>query len=141
MLNQKIDRHQFLKKAGFKGAALFAVYCAGVSCLPEEATPLQEGVLLSLDLTNSNNSNLNEIGGYIVQNTVVVARTTDGFIAATQICSHENKRGIIFKNDEFYCTDHGARFDQAGKGLNKDGSKGIKIYTVSKNGNTLTVSA
>lgn len=70
----------------------------------------------------------------------MVANNGGNFIAATQICSHENKGKVIFRDSEWYCTDHGARFALNGSGLNKDGSKGLSIYQASQPGDILTIS-
>jgi len=138
----KIKRNEFLKELGFKGSALFALYCTGVSCLPADVNPLvgdAANTSLSVDLSDNLNSNLLKNGGYIIRNGIVVANNNGSYIAATQICSHENKRAIIFRNNEWYCPEHGARFSQAGQGLNKDGSKGIKVYSIGQEGNTLNI--
>ncbi len=136
----KIKRNEFLKELGFKGSALFALYCTGVSCLPSDVQPQQSlNEALNIDLGNAANSNLLRDGGFIIQNAVVVANNGGSYIAATQICSHDNKRQVIFQDGEWYCTDHGARFALNGSGLNKDGSKGLNIYQVSQSGDILTI--
>jgi cytochrome b6-f complex iron-sulfur subunit len=104
----KIKRNEFLKELGFKGSALFAIYCTGVSCLPLDVNPLDVNtgkILLSLDLSDNLNSSLLQNGGYTVRNGILVANNNGSYIAATQICSHENKRAVIFRNNEWYCTD------------------------------------
>lgn len=96
--------------------------------------------LLTIDLTASANTALTTVGGYIVRNGIVVAQVSTGvYVSVTQTCSHEPKKKIIFNKTEFYCTDHGARFDLTGKGLNSFGSKGITVYKVATDGKTLVV--
>jgi cytochrome b6-f complex iron-sulfur subunit len=143
---EKINRNAFLKNLGLKGAALVAVYCAGnslTSCQNDSAvTPLAADI--TLDLTDSKYTALKANNGYVVLSSqnVVVARTgTDTYVAVTLICSHEQRREITYKSGEFYCTAHGARFDNSGKGLNTEGKKGLTVYTTSLNGTTLTVKA
>ena len=70
---------------------------------------------------------------------MVVANNNGNYIAATLTCSHEGRKEITFRNGEWYCTAHGARFDTAGKGLNNDGKKGLTVYTTSLSGNILTI--
>lgn len=147
MENQnKINRNEFLKNLGLKGAALMAVYCGASglsSCKNEDGvTPsvVAGTQLLSLDLSTT--TALKNVGGYIQSNNVVVAQVSAGkYIAVTQVCSHEGKKEVVFQSGEFYCTAHGARFDTAGKGLNGNGSGGLKIYTVTVSGTTLKVTA
>ena len=138
----KIKRNEFLQELGFKGSALFSLYCTGVSCLPSDVNPLVGDVAntsLLVDMSDSLNANLHKNGGYIVRNGIVVANNNGSYIAATQICSHENKRAIIFRNNEWYCPEHGARFSLSGQGLNKDASKGLKVYSVNLVGKILNI--
>jgi cytochrome b6-f complex iron-sulfur subunit len=146
MNQENINRNEFLKSLGLKGAALMAVYCgvAGLtSCKNEDGvTPaVASGTqLVSLDLSAT--TALKNVGGYVQNNNVVIAQVSAGkYIAVTQICTHEGQKQVIFQGGEFYCTAHGARFDTNGKGLNSNGSGGLKLYTVTVTGTTLKVTA
>ncbi len=160
-----MTRYEFLKSMGFKGAALMAVMS---SCIREEDTYIEaltvtpttgttvttppvtttpttdlstiKNPLLTLDLTATANAALKTVGGYVAKSGIVVAQVSAGvYVSVTQTCSHEPKKRIIFNKTEFYCTDHGARFNLAGKGLNSFGSKGITVYKVATDGKTLVV--
>ncbi|MBB3839578.1 Rieske Fe-S protein [Runella defluvii] len=137
---EKIKRNEFLKKLGFSGAALFALYTLD-SCQNESnVAPLAGDI--TVDLADASNAQLKTNGGYVIKNGVVIARVNaTTYIAATLTCSHEGKTQITFKNNEWYCTAHGARFDQTGKGLNTEGKKGLKIYQTTLLNSTLTVKA
>lgn len=96
--------------------------------------------LLTIDLTATANAALKTVGGYLVKSGIVVAQSSAGvYVAATQTCTHEPKKKIIFNKTEYYCTDHGARFDLTGKGLNSFGSKGLTVYKTATDGTTLVV--
>lgn len=96
--------------------------------------------LLTIDLSSSTATNLNKVGGYITQSGIVVAQASTGvFVAATQTCSHEPKKRVIFNINEYYCTDHGARFTLTGVGKNSFGSKGLTVYKTATDGKTLVV--
>ncbi len=142
---EQINRQEFLKSLGLRGAALLAVYCAGQSltaCSSKSnttPTPLPSGGV-TVDLTSQSNAALLNVGGYIVTNDIVVANTSKGYVAVTVICSHEGQKKVILRSDQFYCTEHGALYDLTGKGLNTNGSGGLKAYTVTKSGNVLTIS-
>ncbi len=97
--------------------------------------------LLTLNLTDTANAALLKNGGYITKSGIVIARTSQGlYVAATQTCSHEPRKNVIFQSDSYGCTVHGARFSLAGKGLNSLGSGGLKIYTVTLSGTILSIS-
>jgi cytochrome b6-f complex iron-sulfur subunit len=137
-----INRHEFLRKLGFAGSALAAVYFSGhlQSCTNDRVNPAPTN--LTLDLSSPENAVLKNNGGYLVRQGVVIARSNTGaYIAATLTCSHEGKNQITYQTDHFYCTAHGARYDNNGKGLNSEGKNGIAVYTTSLSGSILTVTA
>jgi len=146
-MNEKMNRMEFLKSLGLKGASLFAVYCAASglsSCVNESMDPTSPtggtGNELSLDLSTATYSKLNTTGNYVVVSGIVIARVSaTAFAAVTQVCSHEGRRQVVFNAGEFYCAAHGARFDTSGKGLNSTGSRGLKTYMTALQGNILTV--
>ncbi|OIN56311.1 (2Fe-2S)-binding protein [Arsenicibacter rosenii] len=95
---------------------------------------------LKIDLTASSSANLKKVGGYIVSGGIVVALSSAGvYVAATQTCTHEPKKQVIYSSGEFYCTAHGARFSLTGQGLNSLGSKGLTVYKTASNGSILVV--
>ncbi len=145
---EKMNRMEFLKSLGLKGASLFAVYCAASglsSCVNESMDPTNPtgggtGNELILDLNSASYTKLNSVGNYVIVSGIVIARvSTSAFAAVTQVCSHEGRRQVVFNAGEFYCAAHGARFDTSGKGLNSTGSKGLKTYLTSLQGTTLKV--
>jgi cytochrome b6-f complex iron-sulfur subunit len=146
-MNEKMNRMEFLKSLGLKGASLFAVYCAASglsSCVNESMDPTNPtggtGNELILDLNSAAYSKLNTVGNYVVVSGIVIARVSaSSFAAVTQVCSHEGRRQVVFNVGEFYCAAHGARFDTAGKGLNSTGSRGLKTYVTALQGTILKV--
>ena len=146
-MNEKMNRMEFLKSIGLKGASLFAVYCAASglsSCVNESMDPTNPtggtGNELILDLNSAAYSKLNTVGNYVVVSGIVIARVSaSSFAAVTQVCSHEGRRQVVFNAGEFYCAAHGARFDTAGKGLNSTGSRGLKTYATVLDGTNLKV--
>ena len=146
-MSEKISRMEFLKSMGFKGASLLAIYCGASaisSCINEAGDPADgpAGIDFTLDLNDPANANLLSAGGYLIVNKIVIARVSaDAFAAVTQVCSHENKSKVVFRDDEFYCTEHGARYTLEGKGLNSEGKKGIKSFNTEFSGTSLHVFA
>lgn len=140
-----MKRKEFLKTLGAGAAFAVTFSCLG-GCSSSEDTSVFEDISnelpFTIDLTDASTSALADNGGFIIKNNTVVAKDLTGnYVAATNLCSHEQKRKVIFKDGEYYCTDHGARFDLSGNGLNSDGSGGLTIYNTSLDGNILTVSA
>lgn len=95
---------------------------------------------LKIDLTASSSANLKKVGGYIVSGGIVVAQSSAGvYVAATQTCTHEPKKQVVYSSGEFYCTAHGARFSVTGQGLNSLGSRGLTVYKTASNGSIVVV--
>ncbi len=138
----KINRLEFLKKLGFGGTALMAVYCSGCS-INGNVNPTPSGnVDFTLDLTSSANAALNTNGGFVITNRIVVAKTTTGeYVAVTQICSHEGQINVTYvkSSNIFYCSAHGAEYNTAGKGLNSEGRNGLTTYKTALTGSSLRI--
>ena len=130
-----MERRQFLESIGIGAAFALTASCLQ-SCTKENAA-VQD---FTIDLSLTANAALKTNGGYIVNSGVVIARDTSGnYVAATQTCTHEGQKQITLKNNEWYCTAHGARFSLTGSGLNSEGSKGLTIYKTALSGTSLRV--
>jgi cytochrome b6-f complex iron-sulfur subunit len=146
-MEEKLSRNAFLKSLGFKGASLLAVYCAIPilsSCInepsPNDPGGGGSGIDFTLDLNDAAYSTLNTVGRYVIANRIVIARiSSTTFAAVTQVCSHEGRVKVIYQNAQFYCTEHGAKFDVNGRGLNSNGKNGLTVYLTALNGNLLRV--
>ncbi len=135
-----MKRKTFLKTIG-AGAAFALVFPCLHGCStdkensdmdPEDQQPTPSGVDFTIDLSAAESSNLATNGGFILKNFVVVVRNLEGnFVAASQICSHEQTQEVRFISENegiFRCSTHGARFDQTGKPLNSITKNPLKIY-------------
>ncbi len=141
-----MDRKEFLKSLGFSAAAIAAV--SSLSCLygctsnnGNSPSP-NSTVDFTIDINDSAYAALKTAGGYIVKDAVVVAHTNDNsFAAVTVVCSHQGNPYVMFdgSTNTFYCPVHGARYSTTGKGLNANGARGLKTYTVDVNGTQLHV--
>jgi cytochrome b6-f complex iron-sulfur subunit len=138
---EKIDRLEFLKKLGLSGASLMAVYCGITmsSCKNEDSVaPVNTGQKVTYDI---NTLKLTTKGSYYVDaaNSIVIAHTSaDTYVTVTLICTHEGQRKIKYATTGFYCSEHGATFDNAGKNLSVAPSP-LRTYTTVLSGTTLTV--
>lgn len=122
------------------GSGSVAVKFPTSQAITTDALNLITGVKLKIDLNASASASLLKAGGYIVQSGIVVAQTTAGvLVAATQTCSHEARKAVIFNKTEFYCSLHGARFSLTGAGLNTFGRNGLTIFKVATDGNTVVI--
>lgn len=135
-----MERKAFLKTLGAGAAFAIAFPCLhGCSSDsgnddvdPADQKPVPTGVDFTIDLNSSEASNLSANGGFILKNFVVIVRNLEGnFVAASQVCSHQQTEEVRFISDNggiFGCSTHGARFDQTGKPLNSITSNSLKIF-------------
>jgi len=135
-----MDRKEFIEKLGLGAAFVLTSTCLG-SCSRDMAEPLKD-VDFTIDLDLEKYLPLANFGSYVIEDQVVIARSNTGeYLAATLICSHQDLSQITYSSIEasWYCTAHGAKFDDEGVGLNPNGSKGLTIYNTEANGNILRV--
>lgn len=97
--------------------------------------------LYRINITDARYAKLLVRNQYItLGNTFVLALSREGkYIAATVVCSHENNRTISYRFGEWYCPEHGARYNMSGTGLNEYGTKGIKVYKTAFDGETIII--
>lgn len=151
-----MERKEFLRSVG-AGAAFALTFpclhgCSSDSVEALDTKPTPTGVDFMIDLNSAEASKLAENGGFILARSrpelkytdIVVARTLEGnFVAASQICSHEQTDLVRFVPDVdggiFSCSGHGSEFDQTGKPLNDITKNPLKIFKTSLAGNILRV--
>jgi len=144
-----MERKQFLKTLG-AGAAFALVFpcvngCSsdGDDVAPEDMQPVPTGIDFTVDLNSTEAANLATNGGFILKNLVVVVKNLEGnFVAASQICSHQQTDQVRFLSDNggiYRCSTHGSRFDQQGNPLNTVTSNKLKIFNTELSGDMLRV--
>ena len=143
-----MERKKFIKTLGAGAAFALAVPCLhGCSSDSDDGDgeggkTVPSGVDFTIDLTTTEGQKLTDSGSFIIKNEVVVAKNLSGaFVAASQICSHQQTDGIgyLAADDIFRCSTHGARFDQSGAPLNTITNKTLKIFKTAVTGDSLRV--
>ncbi|MGB5237722.1 MAG: Rieske (2Fe-2S) protein [Flavobacteriaceae bacterium] len=141
-----MERKEFLRSLG-AGAAFALTFPCLQGCSSdnegEEPIPIPTGVDFTIDLTSSEGSGLQNNGDFILKNEVVVVKNLEGnFIAASQICSHQQTDQVRFLEEQggiFHCFTHGSEFDQNGTPLNSITNNPLKIFNTELNGDILRV--
>ncbi len=139
-----MERKAFLRTLGAGAAFALTFPCVqGCSKDEEGGLPIPTGIDFTIDLTSSEGAQLQNNGDFILKNEVVVVKNLQGnFIAASQICSHQQTDQVRFIDDDggvFYCSTHGSRFDQNGSPLNTITNNPLKIFNTELNGDILRV--
>jgi Rieske Fe-S protein len=139
-----MERKAFLRTLGAGAAFALTFPCVqGCSKDEEGGLPIPTGIDFTIDLTSIEGAQLQNNGDFILKNEVVVVKNLQGnFIAASQICSHQQTDQVRFIDDDggvFYCSTHGSRFDQNGSPLNTITNNPLKIFNTELNGDILRV--
>ncbi len=136
-----MDRKEFLSQLGIGAAGLVLFGCMG-GCEKESVPASPSNVNLTIDLTSTTYSKLLTPGQFAYTgNGIIVAQTTSGdYIAVSQYCTHEGVT-VVFEStkNDFYCSAHNSRFNTSGAVQSGPAGSALKQYTVTKNGNTLTI--
>lgn len=141
-----MERKEFLRSLGAGAAFALTFPCVhGCSSDNTDANmfPVPTGVDFTIDLDSSEGQGLQNNGDFILKNDVVVVKNLQGnFIAASQICSHQQTDQVRFIEDDggiFHCFTHGSEFDQNGNPLNTITNNPLKIFSTELTGNILRV--
>lgn len=142
-----MDRKEFMSLLGLTVGGGVVMTCMGGCAKESGVTPGGGGsnsnVDFTLDLSDPANAILNNNGGFLVKNGVIVAKTTAGtHIAVASSCTHEgttiNYEG---NNMRFLCPNHGSAFSESGSVINGPASRNLKQYKTELNGSNLRVFA
>ncbi len=134
-----MTRAEFLKIAGFGAFVTVSMYCLGGCANSVPTAPTN--VDFTIDLTDPANSALNSNGGYIVKNSITIARTADGsFVAVSAICTHQGKTVEFDQSSNiFHCPAHNSYFSLNGTVLSGPASQPLAQYKTTLTGNSLRI--
>ncbi|PCJ98452.1 MAG: (2Fe-2S)-binding protein [Flavobacteriaceae bacterium] len=147
-----MERKKFLRTLG-AGAAFAITFPCLHGCStdangtddvdPGDMKPIPTGVDFTIDLNAAEGAGLQNNGDFILKEFVVVVKNLEGqFVAASQVCSHQQTEEVRFIPDNggiFSCSTHGSRFAQNGTPLNSITSNPLKIFNTELAGDILRV--
>ncbi len=141
-----MERKEFLRNLGV-GAAFALTFPCIQGCSSDgtdpNVKPIPTGIDFTIDLTSQEGLKLQNNGDFILKNEVVVVRNLSGnFIAASQVCSHQQTDQVRFIGDDggiFQCSTHGSEFSQDGSPLNSITNNPLKIFNTELSGDLLRV--
>jgi cytochrome b6-f complex iron-sulfur subunit len=133
-----MTREEFLKLMGFGTLAAASLYCFG-GCTSGSTTP--DNVDFTIDISQSPNDDLQEVGKYLIKNGVIIAHVAQGsYIAVSAACTHEGTN-IEYKSAQniFHCPNHDSEFKTDGSVQKGPAKKSLTQYNVTVNGNIIRV--
>ena len=136
---ESISRKEFLNQVGLGAAALIAPIClGGLSACSENNVAPTGNVDFTVDISSGSLANN---GGSLVENGIIIARTSSGsFLAVSAICTHEGAT-VNFNpgGSEFVCPRHGAKFSSTGRVIAGPTNRDLAKYNTSLSGTKLRV--
>ncbi len=80
-------------------------------------------------------------GGFLVQNGIIIGRTTTGsFIAVSAACTHQGTiLQYVSATNSFFCNNHGSNFNSTGDATNGPATKSLTVYATTLTGASLRV--
>jgi len=139
-----MTRRDLIQKVLIGGVTFLVLPPVLNSCSKDEndngGTPPPPGNKLTLDLTNALYAVLNNAGGFVVAQGIIVANTAGGYVALDSTCTHQGCTiGYSSTANNFPCPCHGSVYSVTGSVVNGPTTVALKSYSVSKSGNILTI--
>ncbi len=134
--------------AGTVMFAPFLVSCSKGSSVADPGTGGTPGgtVDFTLDLSLPANAALMTVGGSLVNNGIIIANTTSGYVALANLCTHQGSPVLYDSvNNRFNCSNtgsgHGSQYSLNGAVTAGPAPKALKLYNTSLAGTKLRVFA
>ena len=139
-----MNRRELIRNIAAGTATLFIVPAAFTSCEDDLPDPDDnnnpDNNTLTIDLTADKYSNLGSAGGSVKEGDIIIINTGDGFIALSNICTHQ---GCVVsydsEEDKLPCPCHGSVFSTSGSVLEGPADSPLKKYEVTQEGDILTI--
>lgn len=140
-----MERKEFLNKVVIGSSLLLSSSFILNACSDEEDDLPGEtgnGNNITIDLDNENFSALQDIGGFAYTGNIIIIHSGENsYLALSKICTHESCTVTYnHTNNSLPCPCHGSLFSTSGAVLNGPAQANLKVYSVKKEGNVLTIS-
>ncbi len=136
---EMLNRRQFVKQAGgLAGVGAALTFLEG--CAHNEIKP-STNVNFTVDLADSSSAPLQNVGGTIVKNGVIIIRkSSTEYVALSTVCTHESCTvNYNSGSSRLVCPCHGSIFSNSGQVIQRPATSPLPSYSVSVAGDVLTV--
>jgi cytochrome b6-f complex iron-sulfur subunit len=139
-----MNRRDLIQRVLVGGAILVLVPTVLQSCKKSASTSpgaVINGNKINLDLTLSENSVLNNAGGsLIVQNLIVINTGGGNYSALSKICTHQGCTvGYDSASGNIKCPCHGSVYATSGSVITGPAPSALTSYAISRTGDILTI--
>ena len=136
-----MNRRELIQRLLSGGAAITIAPFMIESCSKQSSNTGGSGSTIDLDLTQPANSVLNNDGGSLItQNILVINTGSKNFSAVSSICTHQGCT-VAYNSGagNIQCPCHGSVYTATGSNVSGPAPSPLKSYPVSLNGNILTI--
>ena len=138
-----MNRRELLKSITAGTTTLFIVPALFTSCEDESLDPDDNNspIELTIDLTEATYSDLGTAGGSVIEGSIIIFNTGDGFLALSSACTHSGCTvSYDHSSGNLPCPCHGSIFSTTGSVLNGPADSPLKKYDIVQEGDILTIS-
>jgi len=95
---------------------------------------------LVIDLNDAKYSDLGTSGGFVIESSIIIINTGDGYLALSSVCTH-NGCTVSYDHDagNLPCPCHGSKFSTSGSVVNGPADSPLRRYDISQEGEVLTI--
>ncbi len=140
-----MERKNFIKQFALGGSILLTAPVLFNSCSEDDdmepTNNNNSGNEITVDLTSTTYATLGTVGGYAYKGDIIIFRTGEtSYMALSKICTHQGCT-VTYSHDNgnIPCACHGSLFNTGGTVLQGPAASNLKKYTVSKDGDILTI--
>ena len=135
MQNTRITAQPY-RRVGHRFGSLFVGFIlllTGLTgCAQAADAPPVPTLSFTISWDDPKHANLKTIGGYTVEQGVLIAHVkAGGYVAVSANCTFEGtKLAYRLSSDQIYCATDGSTFDIQGKATNGPATKPLTVYTI-----------
>lgn len=141
-----MNRRELIRQLAAGSVTLFVVPTFLTSCEKEtidpdaNPNPDPDPDPLTIDLGDDKYSSLLPVGGSYVESGIIIFHTGDGYLALSSVCTHQGCQvGYDHGEGNLPCPCHGSIFSTTGSVLQGPAVSPLKKYTLTQEGDILTV--
>jgi len=136
-----MKRRDALQRIVLASGTVLVIPTVLLSCSEEGDVDTGGNNDLKINMDESAYSALKNAGGFVVASGIIIANSDgDNYVAVSSICTHQACTvGYSIQNNNFPCPCHGSVFNSNGSVANGPATQPLKQYTVTKDGNVLTI--
>jgi len=137
-----MERRKFFRNFAVGGSLLLTAPVLFNSCSDDSLDDNNNNTANTVDLTSPDYAALKTVGGFAYKGDIIIIRSTDTvYLALSKVCTH-SQCTVTYNSTtkDIPCPCHGSKFTTTGAVVTGPATSPLKKYSVTQNGNILTIS-